>query len=295
MYSSTNLNLFKPQKKLKRNVILLSYSLGWGSPTPTIIGYYKNIVSQIDLCYRLITDLDILEKEQDLYRQLILINHDRLRGHERLGNLSQKIKSGQPVDLKLADIVRLYTERMDPWAIVSDISSIKGHKTYQLCYEDEAIWQQIVSVHFDQCQGWVEYPLSPSEGSPVSFPGSPSGSPSEGSPVSSSGSPSISPSEGSPVSSPGSPSISPAGSPPRSPSISPPRSPPRQINLWFDYDHEDKDGHPIPLPKRTPIEEKMLKIRLDLELDWLWKGRQDFDPATSEGKRKIAMGWKPIS
>ena len=342
MNSSSNINPFVAERKMKRNVIFLSYSVGWGSLTPTIIGYYKNIVSPMDLAYRLITDIDILEKEKYLYRQLILINHDRLRGHERLGYLSEKMKSGQVVDLKLADIVRLYTERMDPWAIISDIGSIKGHKSYQLCYEDGALWKQIMSVHFDQCSGWVEAPLSPSEGSPLNSPRSPSiGSPRSppinfprSPPINSPRSPSISP----PINFPRSPPIN----SPRSPSISPPISPPancilmsgctrqemistkirrhrfqcpsypmssssnlsnsvdisvedsEKINQGFDYDHEDKNGCSVFFLKRTPTEERELKILLDLELDWLSKGKQDFDPVTPEGKRKIAMGWQPI-
>ena len=163
----------KQPNKFERNVILLSYSVGWGSLTPTIIGYYKNILSHTDLAYRLITDNDILVKEKYLYKQLISINHDRLRGHERLGKLSKDIKSGLIIDLKLSDIVRLYTERLDPWAIIDDINSIEGYKTYQLCYEDEETWERIMKTHFDECQGWVEEPLSPSEDSSIYFFGSP--------------------------------------------------------------------------------------------------------------------------
>lgn len=67
-----------------------------------------------------------------------------------------------------------------------------------------------------------------------------------------------------------------------------------QPSETYDLDREDEDGNPIPVPKRTPEEEAVLKAQLDKELDAISRGECEFDPTTPEGKEKLAMGWKPI-
>lgn len=62
----------------------------------------------------------------------------------------------------------------------------------------------------------------------------------------------------------------------------------------FDYDHQDQSGNPIHPPKRTKKEKKRLKHQLDLELEWIFDGKQEIDVSTPEGKKLLKMGWTPI-